>query len=697
MFHVFKPYPRFSDITVEGGGTKGIYYPGVLKALDEFGVTDQVKVYRGTSIGSLIAALAALGFSNEQISEISRNADLNDLKGAKAKTWTEKVLLAIGEQLSPSLTYVDKVIKILRDPKRGLWTGKPFERMIEKTFAQHFQDDLPTLRVMFGDDFDPRDITFEQLHELVVSQNPNDIPKKYKDLEITGTNLNKASAVIFGWSTHPKMKIRDAIRISTAFPGAFAAVPLSRETGERVDDDYAYAHPKEVDWYVDGGLLMNDPRPSINDYNEFTLGLRVDSPEEQLQTFGLSVNADGFLSGLKPFLEAATSDLQVIKDNPLSTVQIITDMGTFDETTPQQREQKMQDGYRQTQQWLENYYVDAIYDRQSYQTIAELYANEPDDLFRYIALYNRYMELKLKDSLTTSEEQEKQQCFQAIGGLIIAYQKGDRNLLTERYQKFINSQEEKIKRHEALFLKQFQTLPMSKVKPVINISESEEVVKEHVDSLNAMTKYVADRAHGNLDILANFAKDLVRIDHYINSLKLLCREQNELAHITGNKDEIEQYKQRMQELESTQAKVHATLSTIANNKDYAAKEFLMNLECYIKVKEPPPGYFQIIPKYMKNSSGEMVRTAGDVHSILNTIKLAKAGKITWPQGEAKVMQIGRNAEKWNHSWFSFQRSATKKFYTLFKPEKATEKASIYQEVEHFREACHSPRITVGGP
>ena len=57
------------------------------------------------------------------------------------------------------------------------------------------------------------DITFEQMHQ-----------QGYRDLYVTGTCLNKQRPVIFSYASYPKMKVKDAVRISAGIPLYFEAV-----------------------------------------------------------------------------------------------------------------------------------------------------------------------------------------------------------------------------------------------------------------------------------------------------------------------------------------------------------------------------------------------------------------------------------------------------------------------------------------
>jgi NTE family protein len=68
--------PRIG-LTLSGGGAKGLAHIGILKALDSAGV--QVDYVTGTSMGSIIGALYAVGYSGNDIARMSLALDWNTL------------------------------------------------------------------------------------------------------------------------------------------------------------------------------------------------------------------------------------------------------------------------------------------------------------------------------------------------------------------------------------------------------------------------------------------------------------------------------------------------------------------------------------------------------------------------------------------------------------------------------------------
>lgn len=65
------------SVVLGGGGMKGIAHVGVLKVLAKYGI--EPDEYIGTSVGSLIGALAAGGLSPEQVEEVALNVHREDI------------------------------------------------------------------------------------------------------------------------------------------------------------------------------------------------------------------------------------------------------------------------------------------------------------------------------------------------------------------------------------------------------------------------------------------------------------------------------------------------------------------------------------------------------------------------------------------------------------------------------------------
>ena len=71
--------PRSVGVVMSGGGAKGLYHIGVLEALEENGVP--IDYVAGTSMGSIIAAMYAAGYSPAQMREIVASGVVKECRG----------------------------------------------------------------------------------------------------------------------------------------------------------------------------------------------------------------------------------------------------------------------------------------------------------------------------------------------------------------------------------------------------------------------------------------------------------------------------------------------------------------------------------------------------------------------------------------------------------------------------------------
>jgi len=64
-------------LTLSGGGAKGLAHIGILKAIDSAGL--RIDCITGTSMGAIIGALYATGYSGREIEELTRDIDWETL------------------------------------------------------------------------------------------------------------------------------------------------------------------------------------------------------------------------------------------------------------------------------------------------------------------------------------------------------------------------------------------------------------------------------------------------------------------------------------------------------------------------------------------------------------------------------------------------------------------------------------------
>jgi len=224
---------EIKNLVFEAAGIRGIAYCGAIKEMESHQLMNGIEKVAGTSSGAIMALAVSLGYSGAEIENLIGNTNF--------KKFNDGHFLFVG-----GISRVKKYFGWYRGKKLEKWLGK----MIEQKTGN-------------------AEITFDQLHG-----------KGFKDLYVTGTCLNKQRSVIFSYESSPNMKVRDAVRISTAIPLYFEAVFMD-SSGNVI------THPKEkqgLDVMVDGGFLENFPIHIFDDQrtDSSTLGFRID-PDAQIR------------------------------------------------------------------------------------------------------------------------------------------------------------------------------------------------------------------------------------------------------------------------------------------------------------------------------------------------------------------------------------------------------------------------------
>lgn len=161
-----------------GGAIRGVAYAGAIKALREKDVV--ITGYAGSSAGSIAALIAALDYSNEEISEIFMQFD---------------------HMLFRDINFSFK-------PELAVSKGEIFTDKIREIIANKLNTD--------------KTVTFK------------DFPK---DFYVLTSNLSTGESVIFSKETTPDFEVAQAVRISAGFPGLMTPFELNGEY--YVDGDLA--------------------------------------------------------------------------------------------------------------------------------------------------------------------------------------------------------------------------------------------------------------------------------------------------------------------------------------------------------------------------------------------------------------------------------------------------------------------------
>lgn len=198
---------RYRNLVMEGAGVKGFAYAGALQVLDSLGIVKDLQRVAGTSVGAIQASLLAVGYTPQEIIELTADIPLRRFNDG-------------GWMLAGGIHRLKK--------QYGWYKGERIGKWIECLFAAKTGNG---------------DISFGELHA-----------RGYKDLYITGTDLTYQCLRIFSHENYPQMRVKDAVRISLSIPLYYKAVLMD-------DDGKIYDKPngRQLHVMVDGGVLSNYP------------------------------------------------------------------------------------------------------------------------------------------------------------------------------------------------------------------------------------------------------------------------------------------------------------------------------------------------------------------------------------------------------------------------------------------------------
>ncbi len=213
--------PPRVGLALSGGAAHGFAHIGVLKYFEEIGL--EVDYITGTSMGSVIGGLYAMGFSADEIATISSEQDWALLMSNRSPLWeVAPIEKETHEKIPLSIVWKDNAFRF----PQGLMQGQKLDLIVSKIYSSAY----------FIDDFDDFYIPFRCLAV---------------DIEDGSIDVLKSGFV------------GEAIRASMAIPTVFP--------------------PKEIDGtlYVDGGLLRNFPVKEVKDMGaDIAIGVYVGGVRE---------------------------------------------------------------------------------------------------------------------------------------------------------------------------------------------------------------------------------------------------------------------------------------------------------------------------------------------------------------------------------------------------------------------------------
>lgn len=207
-------------LVLSGGGAKGLAHIGALKLIDELGIPVDYVV--GTSIGSIVGGLYALGYSAEEMDSLARNQDWSAL--IRDKQERRSISFRDKKQLSRCFVTIPflNAGSLHKDAERHRW-----EKAGEKA---NILEHLPSA-VVDGRNLDQLFTKLSVGYQDSIDFNTLPIP-----FACVAVDLNTRQEVVFHSGN-----VADAIRSSMAIPGYFSSVK---------DNDM---------FLVDGGIMNNFP------------------------------------------------------------------------------------------------------------------------------------------------------------------------------------------------------------------------------------------------------------------------------------------------------------------------------------------------------------------------------------------------------------------------------------------------------
>jgi NTE family protein len=202
----------YTNLALEGGGIRGLAYPGAIKVLEEKGIIKNIERVAGTSAGAITALMIGLDYTSHEMDSVLRSLKIQQFND--------------GKFIFGKIHRLKKEYGIFKGEKFDKWLGGLIEYKTGNA-----------------------NTTFAELHQL--RQNN----KKFKDLYCTGTNITKQNLQIFSWKSTPGMRLRTAVHASGCIPVYYKPVAVDSLWNEVSIKN----NKNNFDLYVDGGMINNFP------------------------------------------------------------------------------------------------------------------------------------------------------------------------------------------------------------------------------------------------------------------------------------------------------------------------------------------------------------------------------------------------------------------------------------------------------
>ena len=218
---LFIPYyiskkKRINKLVLSGGGIKGISFIGIIKALDELCLLNNIKTYAATSIGTIICFLVIIGYSYKELIKITTLFDFNQL-------------------------YNFDINNLITN--YGLNNGNSIVIFLQKLLQKKQLN---------------QDITLLELFKIT-----------NKKFIITTTNINKKICEYLSYKTYPDLQIIQAIRMSISLP--FIFTPIKMNNYYYIDGGCSDNFPINIFKHQDKilGIYIDNDNCDINTFEDY--------------------------------------------------------------------------------------------------------------------------------------------------------------------------------------------------------------------------------------------------------------------------------------------------------------------------------------------------------------------------------------------------------------------------------------------
>lgn len=265
------------NIVFSGGGAKGIYYPGVVAAIEEEkGMREKIEAVAGSSVGAATAAFFAVGMSADKFKASGKvnfesllhsdidNAPIVGKDGKPMKNYIEEELTKCVLEFIQSDAFQKINLDDIHFPTdTASHATKEYFEFLQAKAAQ--KENLGTL-------LSP---TFAMLNVLRQMA-----PEKFKDLTVTAVCCETGELVYFNAENTPNLPISLACRASASLPVFFETVGIYKNLLSPLFKD----KKEEKFTFIDGGTYNNTPVDQVTHKQMLIPGKNKGENGQNLQT-----------------------------------------------------------------------------------------------------------------------------------------------------------------------------------------------------------------------------------------------------------------------------------------------------------------------------------------------------------------------------------------------------------------------------